>query len=50
MSPRLFLLAAILFFLQLAACAETPEHKAAIEEMERKHTLYMETMAGTGGM
>ena len=45
-----FVLLAILLFLQLAACTETSEHKAAIEEMERRHTLYMETMAGTGGM
>jgi hypothetical protein len=40
---------AILLGLHLAACAETPGHKAAIDEMERKHVVYMETMAGTGG-
>ncbi len=45
-----FVLLAILLLLQLAACAETPEHKAAIEDMDRKHTLYMETMGGSGGM
>ena len=45
---RPFVLLAILLFLQLAACAETPDHKAAIEELERKQVLVMET--STGGM
>jgi hypothetical protein len=45
---RPFVLLAILLFLQLAACAETPERKAAIEEMERRQILVMET--STGGM
>jgi flagellar biosynthesis GTPase FlhF len=40
---------AILLGLQIAACAETPEHKAAIEEMERRHVIVVETMSGTGG-
>ena len=40
----------ILLGFQLAACAETPEHKAAIEEMERRHVIVVETMSGTGGM
>jgi hypothetical protein len=39
-------LLAILLGLQLAACAETPEHKAAIEEMQRKQILVIETSAG----
>ncbi len=42
-------LVAILLGLQIAACAETPEHKAAIEEMERRHVVVVETMSGTGG-
>ena len=46
---RTFSLLAILLGLQLAACAETPEHKAAIEEMERRHVVVVETMSGTGG-
>ena len=43
-------LLAILLGLQLAACAETPEQKAWLEEMERRHTVVVETMSGTGGM
>jgi hypothetical protein len=43
-------LLAILLGLQLAACAETPEHKAWLDEMERRHTVVVETMSGTGGM
>ena len=46
---RPFALLAILLGLQIAACAETPEHKAAIEEMERRHVIVLETMSGTGG-
>ena len=42
-------LLAILIGLQITACAETPEHKAAIEEMERRHVIVVETMSGTGG-
>jgi hypothetical protein len=46
---RSFVLLAILLGLQLAACTETPEHKAAIEEMDRRHVVVVETMSGTGG-
>ena len=46
---RPFSLLAILLGFQLAACAETPEHKAAIEEMDRRHEVVVETMSGTGG-
>ena len=46
---RVLGLLAILLGLQLAACAETPEHKAAIEEMDRRHVVVVETMSGTGG-
>jgi hypothetical protein len=47
--PRSLALLAILLGLQLAACAETPEHKAAIEEMDRRHEWVVETMSGSGG-
>ena len=40
---------AILLSLQIAACAETAEHKAAIEEMDRRHERVVETMSGSGG-
>ena len=33
----------------LAACSESAEHKAAIEEMDRRHAWMIETMSGTGG-
>jgi flagellar biosynthesis GTPase FlhF len=46
---RPFALLAILLGIQLAACTETPEHKAAIGEMERRHVIVVETMSGTGG-
>jgi hypothetical protein len=46
---RPFVLLAILLGLQIVACAETPEHKAAIEEMDRRHVVVVETMSGTGG-
>jgi len=46
---RPFCLLAILLGLQLAACVETPEHKAAIEEMDRRHERVVETMSGSGG-
>jgi len=46
---RPFALLAILLGLQLAACAETPEHKAVIEEMDRRHERVVETMSGSGG-
>jgi hypothetical protein len=46
---RLLVLLAILLGLQIAACTETPEHKAAIEEMDRRHVVVVETMSGTGG-
>ncbi len=40
---------ALLLALQLAACSESPEHKAAIDEMDRRHAWMIETMSGTGG-
>ena len=40
---------ALLLCLQLAACKETPEHKAAIEDMDRRHDWVVETMSGSGG-
>lgn len=39
----------ILLGLQIAACNETPEHKAAIREMDKRHDWVVETMSGTGG-
>jgi hypothetical protein len=43
-------LLAILLGLQLiAGCAESAEHKAAIDEMDRRHAWMIETMSGTGG-
>ena len=46
---RSLTLLAILLGLQLAACTETPQHKAAIEEMDRRHEQVIETMSGSGG-
>ena len=46
---RTLALLAILLGLQLAACAESAEHKAAIEDMDRRHAVVVETMSGTGG-
>ena len=46
---RPFALLAILLGLQITACAETPAHKAAIEEMDRRHERVVETMSGSGG-
>jgi hypothetical protein len=40
----------MLIGLQLAACAETPEHKAWLEQMDRRHDRVVETMSGSGGM
>ncbi|HTR83446.1 MAG TPA: hypothetical protein VMI56_03135 [Reyranella sp.] len=48
MSPGPFFLA-FLLAIQLAACNETAEQKAAIDEMDRRHTEVIETMSGTGG-
>ncbi len=36
--------------LQLAACAQNAEHKAWLDDMDRRHTVVVETMSGTGGM
>ena len=46
---RPFALLALLLGVQLAACTETPEHKAAIDEMDRRHEWVVETMSGSGG-
>jgi hypothetical protein len=40
---------ALLLALQLTACAESAQHKADIEEMDRRHAWMIETMSGTGG-
>jgi hypothetical protein len=46
---RSFALLTLLMVLQLAACTETAEHKATLEEMDRRHAWMIETMSGTGG-
>jgi hypothetical protein len=46
LKPLLF---AAFLMVQLVACTETPEHKAAVEEMDRRHAWMIETMSGTGG-
>jgi hypothetical protein len=47
MRPLLAL--AILLLLDLSACAESAQHKAEIDEMDRRHAWMIETMSGTGG-
>jgi len=39
----------ILAGLQLAACAQGMEHKAWLDDMDRRHAVVVETMSGTGG-
>ena len=38
-----------LLVLQLAACTENPQHKAAIDEMDRRHAEQIERLGGSGG-
>jgi hypothetical protein len=38
-----------LLILQLAACNDDPRHKAAIDEMERRHAEQIERLGGSGG-
>ena len=35
--------------LQLAACSEDPQHKAAIDEMDRRHAEQIQGLGGGGG-
>jgi hypothetical protein len=42
-------LLAALTVLLLCACANSPAKKAAIDEMERRHTEDMQRMGGSGG-
>ncbi len=35
--------------LQLSACANDPQNKAAIDEMDRRHALELERVGGGGG-
>jgi hypothetical protein len=46
---RSLLALALLIVLDLCACSQSAEHKAAIEEMDRRHAWMIETMSGTGG-
>ena len=46
---RAFATLLILLGLQLAACDRSPDHKAWLDEMDRRHTVVVETMSGTGG-
>ncbi len=38
-----------LLVLQLAACNEDPQHKAAVDEMDRRHTEQLERLGAGGG-
>ncbi len=48
--PLLPLIAFVILILQLGACSTDPSKKADIDEMERRHAEWMETMGGGGGM
>ena len=43
------LMALVVLAVQLCACSTDRDKKAAIEQMERKHAVWAETMGG-GGM
>lgn len=48
--PLLPMIALAILVLELCACSTDPNKKAAIEEMERRHVITVETMSGSGGM
>lgn len=48
--PLLPMIALAILVLELCACSTNPNKQAAIEEMERRHTITVETMSGSGGM
>ena len=48
--PLLPMIALAILVLELCACSTDPKKQAAIEEMERRHTIVVETMSGSGGM
>jgi len=47
--PLLPLIALTILILELCACSTDPGKQAAIEEMEHRHALYVETTGGGGG-
>ncbi len=38
-----------ILILELCACSTDPRKQAAIDEMDRRHTIWVETMGGGGG-
>ena len=47
--PLLPLIVLAILFLELCACSIDPGKQAAIDEMERRHTIMVESMGGVGG-
>ncbi len=43
------LVAFTILVMQLSACTDDPRHKAAIEEMDRRHAEDIERLGGSGG-
>jgi hypothetical protein len=39
----------VVLVLQLSACNADPQHKAAIDDMERRHIEQIERLGGSGG-
>lgn len=48
--PLLPLIALAILIVELCACSSNPNKQAAIDEMDRRHTVTIETMGGSGGM
>lgn len=48
--PLLSLIALAILIIELCACSTDPNKHAAIDEMERRHAITIETMSGSGGM
>ena len=47
--PLLPLIALTILMLELCACSTDPGKQAAIDEMERRHTITVESTGGGGG-
>lgn len=47
--PLLPLISLAILIFELCACSTDPNKQAAIDEMERRHTITVETMGGGGG-
>ncbi|WIM10105.1 hypothetical protein [Enhydrobacter sp.] len=47
--PLLPLIMIAILILDLCACSTDPGKQAAIDEMQRRHTIWAETMGGGGG-